>query len=1029
MGGETSKIEAERIGAMRVQTSAYGMVVPLAYGRTRITGNLIEYVDFRAIAHTETSGGKGGGGIEQTSYTYDAAVAMGLCEGPIIDVRAAWKGKEKVGDSVQLVFAEPHVVPLVAPYTVTIPDWAGGGWVIGDGFSMKPIFGGAVSGRAFTVVGGVYTFSSDMAGKTVYITYRKNIPAIMVLGFSKFLGTQPQAAWGYMQTAHPERALSYPGVAYVAASGYALNSSASLENHSFEVIAALPYNPAAGIWDANPAAVLTDFLTDPTHGAAPGFPVDSLSSFSDYCLSTGVLISPCWAEQRPAHEYIEELAQVGNSAPVWSEGKLKLIPYADAEIVGSLATYTPNVTPLYDLTDDDFLPMGGDPVKVRRKTQADAFNQVQVKFSNRAIDYNDDIAEAKDQADIEQHGLRPMSPVSLPSICEPGVADTVAGIIRDRALFVRNTYEFSVGWQYALLEPMDIVTVTDPALGLDKAPVRIREITEGAEITIVAEEFLSGVSAPTAYLSNIPAGYNADYNAQPGNVNTPVIFDAPSILTVTGREIWAAISGSGEEWGGCDVWVSTDNTTYKRVGSINGRARHGTLTAALAAGADPDTVNTLAVDLMQSSGELTGGTTADADLFSTLCWIEGELLSYRDAALTAANRYNLTYLRRGAYNSQSGAHDSGSRFVRCDDRLFKYAVDPALVGKVLYFKFTSFNQWGMGHEDLSAVTAYSHTVGAGASYPTNPTGFVASQNNNVVVFQWATPTDPNIVGADIRYIERGGTSWESASPITQVTKGTQITTAKVPPGDWTLMLAHRDNSGNYSRQPATYDLVVSNTFNIVAEVPQSPDWPGTLTNMVKHWTGVLVPDSQNLASADGWDTFDKFVANPYPLCYYEAPEIDIGFDARDRVWGDIVSLLPPTSTGIADPALEIDSRLAAGAYNGFHPWTIGTVDARFVKERIVVDTKVGVPLITGFVPTVDVEEFSQSGSATVGATGTTINYPERYHFPPTAGATAIGTSGLIATVSNITATGFDVHVFNTAGTEVGGDITWDATGA
>jgi hypothetical protein len=35
---------------------------------------------------------------------------------------------------------------------------------------------------------------------------------------------------------------------------------------------------------------------------------------------------------------------------------------------------------------------------------------------------------------------------------------------------------------------------------------------------------------------------------------------------------------------------------------------------------------------------------------------------------------------------------------------------------------------------------------------------------------------------------------------------------------------------------------------------------------------------------------------------------------------------------------------------------------------------------------------------------------------------------LIATASSISATGFTAHVFNTAGTEVGGTINWTATG-
>ena len=59
-----------------------------------------------------------------------------------------------------------------------------------------------------------------------------------------------------------------------------------------------------------------------------------------------------------------------------------------------------------------------------------------------------------------------------------------------RQLYVRNTYKFKLGIRYALLEPMDIVLISDPTLGLDSAAVRIIQIEEdgNGELTITAEE-------------------------------------------------------------------------------------------------------------------------------------------------------------------------------------------------------------------------------------------------------------------------------------------------------------------------------------------------------------------------------------------------------------------------------------------------------------------------------------------------------------------------------------------------------------
>ena len=55
------------------------------------------------------------------------------------------------------------------------------------------------------------------------------------LGFTFFNGAIGQAAWGYMATKHPERALGYGGRSYVAAENYDLGSSPNLSPHNMEI--------------------------------------------------------------------------------------------------------------------------------------------------------------------------------------------------------------------------------------------------------------------------------------------------------------------------------------------------------------------------------------------------------------------------------------------------------------------------------------------------------------------------------------------------------------------------------------------------------------------------------------------------------------------------------------------------------------------------------------------------------------------------------------------------------------------------
>ncbi len=69
-------------------------------------------------------------------------------------------------------------------------------------------------------------------------------------------------------------------------------------------------------------------------------------------------------------------------------------------------------------------------------------------------------------------------------------AQVSAQLQLQRKAYVRNTYKWKLGWRYSLLEPMDIVLLTDATLGLSGAAVRITQIDEddNGELTVTAEE-------------------------------------------------------------------------------------------------------------------------------------------------------------------------------------------------------------------------------------------------------------------------------------------------------------------------------------------------------------------------------------------------------------------------------------------------------------------------------------------------------------------------------------------------------------
>lgn len=819
-GGDTISSSEPRIGAMRVQTSAYGMAIPLVYGRTRIAANMIWYGDFTAIAHTTTqsAGGKGGGDVtsSNTSYTYTTATALGLCEGQINGINNIWAGSDLVATRYEAppevqITDEMAVVPASGIVQVAYaPMFKADAGVKRHGAAsvFNPTNFAAITplqaGADYTASKGQYAFAPALIGTTVYISYTyqqsgHDASALQQLGLTLFDGSSTQSEWGYLSTNHPDQALAYRNLAYAAATAYDLGSSAQLPNHSFEVSALFDYSPDGGTTNgAKAEEVLVDYLTNARYGV--GFDtswIGDLTQFAQHAKSLGILISPAYVEQSQAADHLKEIATATNSAIFSSEGKLKAVPYSDLGIINTSwgAVFIPNMTPEYDLNDDDFLgDSSTDPVKVTRKTQADAYNQVQVEFIDSANQYNVAIAEAKDQANIELYGLRPMEPVKLHLLNTKEAAKTAAQFILQRALYIRNTYEFTLGIRYSLLEPMDIVTITDDALGLDKTPVRIIEIEETpeGEFNIKAEEMPDGVSHAALYPSQTSYGYQLSYNESAGNVSAPSFFEMAVQNTTTGLAVGVAVSGTKPNYGGCEVWLSYDDKTYKKMGIAYGGSRYGIISGSM-----PATVNAVAsVELAGNGGQIITGSATEAKRLATLCIIGDEFCAHTDAALTGPNKYNLTMSLRGVYGTPISSHKAGDRFIRIDDSvLVSESLNTDLIGSDLYFKFLSFNSYTASKQTLAEVSYYKYTItGAMATLPPSDiTGLTSSLDGDSVKLSW-----DYLPAIDLSHYEiREGDSWDTATFVQEV-KDSFYTVSHVAVGSHTYLVKAVDLRQNYS---------------------------------------------------------------------------------------------------------------------------------------------------------------------------------------------------------------------------------------
>jgi hypothetical protein len=635
--------------------------------------------------------------------------------------------------------------------------------------------------------------------------------------------TALQTAWSYVTAKHPSQALSYANTAYIYTSALQLGSTPAIPQIDVEATC-LFSGTMPGTPDINLGDWIPFILTDPLDGL--GFSVadinnDDLAFYKNYQQAQGLFFSPALISQEKATDIIDRYARLSNSWIFFSGSQLRFVPLGDSFISANGTTYTPITTIRYDLTVKNFL--GDPPVKVSRIRPADAPNHTVIQITDRALGYNSNPLEYKDQTLLDQYGPRDNTNIQADEICDAVVGQIVVDLIGQRDAYQRNIYSFKLPYTFVRLEIGDLVTLTDPNnAALTLLPARIKTVAEDADynLAFTAEEFFGAATTGTPSSSAPqPAAPNTfDRGADPGNVNTPCVLEPNSALTGGAAQVWIAASG-GANWGGAQVYLSFDNVTYTPVGTVFSKARQGVLTAGLASHADPDTTNTLAVDLTQSQGVLDPVTHADADAFRTLAYVcapasgnvlagSGEIVAYGAVASTGTYADNLTYLRRGLYGTSAGAHSTSDLVTRldlgaADTTIVKYDLPTTYVGGVIYVKLVSFNIYLQADQDLSSVTAWQYTpagkgYGAGAGgvpgTPSAPTTSTVSPQG--VGLSWsANPSTDNVETYEVWRATGSSASFGSAAKVWSGLAQTWSDGNLTPGGAYTYFLIARNLVG------------------------------------------------------------------------------------------------------------------------------------------------------------------------------------------------------------------------------------------
>ena len=522
-----------------------------------------------------------------------------------------------------------------------------------------------------------------------------------------FKGQANQQPWAYVSGKHPDKALPYAGLAYMAGV-IDLGDSGSMPNYNFEVKGKL-LSSGDGV-DANPADYIR-YVLDKV--GLSKVEIIGLDNYRLYCKHADLLISTPMDQTsaKTARDIINEIATLTNAYMFWSNDKFKIVCCDDRAYPAKNPEdpddkgWQPNRTITYDLTADDFIPQtGGALVTYSRKDSSEIYNQFPVEFVNRDSGYEKETVSYALTQDIADYGLRQANTTSASYIYTKDRAVKVAETLARKAQYERNKYTFKLDWAFCRLEVGDLVTLTDESCGLNKQPAMIDSVTEGTDglLTITAISRAKGdYSAASFDVHAVDRPY-VDYNVAPPDTDAPIILQPPAELTTSGLEVWIGARGKSDGWGGCRVYVSDNKDYYRYAGQIATAARIGTLASAVSADA-----TSIEID---ANGDFLSGTQQDAERGNTLCWLGGECLSYQTATLLQNGHYELTGCIRGQYQTTATGHDAGAEFARLDTALLRIPFLKEDIGKKVYLKLASYNVFGNNEQDLSNLDEYEYTI-------------------------------------------------------------------------------------------------------------------------------------------------------------------------------------------------------------------------------------------------------------------------------------------------------------------------------
>jgi hypothetical protein len=474
----TEEIRGAPEGAPRLVGEQYGHVIPVVYGTSKCPTTLVFTGTVNFTASVELDPG-GNPGVFTDTAVSEYGATFAVCQAPVTGFSNYYINEGTAVTTLNSIFAPTYTLSGTTNNVEYI-----------TGSSSPWVYYSDVSSSTFQ-------YPNEMSG-----TAHSGTAHIRGIGFQK-----PNS--------------QYPNIMVDVRGKCILTSSFPQQPKTYRSLDDYQWNMQ--VTGAYPPYVVRDVLTNPRYGfnfndadviTNAGLNGNVSSSYDNYCLADhsdgtnatniqaanqlfGLTVARTVDSGLTGDTVLQELMDATNSRVVYSRGKVYIIPdgkeelfvgsYADA--TGSNVRYMGIYYPPYSaylspvettkvVGVDDLIKYGNDdPIEIIRVPDVEIYNAIQIKFRNMFANYNETVVEHIDYADSNLRGVK-RKQISNSWITNPNQALWLARLVVDKNLNNRNSYRFTLGPRWALLEPTDILTLTEAVTGVSNVKVRINSIEE-----------------------------------------------------------------------------------------------------------------------------------------------------------------------------------------------------------------------------------------------------------------------------------------------------------------------------------------------------------------------------------------------------------------------------------------------------------------------------------------------------------------------------------------------------------------------